>query len=904
MGSAPTDFVFKAYKTEADAIGDNNALQVANNTAFVTNKEQAAGYNFFTHEKYYFRIISNDPVMEFYIDWDDGEDNDPKGNANYTSIKFESPQFIGITSHIFTRDKVHYPKIRCKSVDGFWSKYYQAFGDDNFSGIDTLIGITTLNSSNDNYKIISNVTSGTSPVAESIPVFGPTPKPPVAVLKADRKRVYAGITNKYLSGLPGEYNGRKVRLSGATSQIEAARTDVIVRVTYTTIGEDGDTASTTRGDIVVADMSFGGVANLQGGGAYIINILKIELVNLLEDTVDADTGGASTTKLYPGEKIMLTVGNDSTGAFETKNTTPQIIGEVSLGNPIVELGDSRSTVTLDATESFARCPETTIDEYRIWDGDFLINYGFAESEPFLAASSTNISDIFADGSGVDTLRTYSGVKTTSYAFHPTAEFTDEDHRWLPKQMLAMTQVKASESAVKAATGTTNDSLATYQYSFLEHWVHEGESNNYGEDRTGIATYGWPSDMSSSAGFWFKSAEGDGWKDLLTRNRSPGMADASYTYSLFSATDVDSSANNDYSMVDPTRSTALDIDGAPHTAVMCVRDSKWTKQWWGSGGAPINTTTKSWPRAGIVKPGTVSANGDWATGYGHMEIRVEAFYTARDGDSYAWKPLKMINKTKHPDYDNTTWYTSGAMEWEEPEDWVSLDPGSIPDRYWPEGDFEGDANAFSRDVDEGDVNYFDVNNRWNATNPKYGIMFLIETTGAATSTTAASWGYHSVWNSFPCSNQHSMLIDVIDPMCVSLNNRAISQSVSFTHKGKYQIIEDRMGKADIRKIGASGGSIKFGGVDLIDTEYTRDKFYDYMRKATPVYMDVTHKSGNISRFFGVITNMSEDHPTSNQIPKFGLSMQVSHMIYMNSSGVIQSDGYVSLGGDNIDEFKYI
>ena len=29
-----------------------------------------------------------------------------------------------------------------------------------------------------------------------------------------------------------------------------------------------------------------------------------------------------------------------------------------------------------------------------------------------------------------------------------------------------------------------------------------------------------------------------------------------------------------------------------------------------------------------------------------------------------------------------------------------------------------------------------------------------------------------------------------------------------------------------------------------------------------------------------------------------------MIYMNSSGVIQSDGYISLGGDKIDEFKYI
>jgi len=184
------------------------------------------------------------------------------------------------------------------------------------------------------------------------------------------------------------------------------------------------------------------------------------------------------------------------------------------------------------------------------------------------------------------------------------------------------------------------------------------------------------------------------------------------------------------------------------------------------------------------------------------------------------------------------------------------------------------------------------------------MMLIETSAAATSTDAASWGYHAIWNTFPCSNQHSVLIDVIDPMCVSLNSRAIAQSISFSHKGKYQIVEDRMGKADIRKIGASGGKISFGGVDLKDTVYTRDKFYDYMRRATPIYLDVTHKSGNISRFFGVLTDMTEDHPAGKQIPKFGLSMQVSHMIYMNSSGVIQSDGYVSMGGDNIDEFKYI
>ena len=51
-------------------------------------------------------------------------------------------------------------------------------------------------------------------------------------------------------------------------------------------------------------------------------------------------------------------------------------------------------------------------------------------------------------------------------------------------------------------------------------------------------------------------------------------------------------------------------------------------------------------------------------------------------------------------------------------------------------------------------------------------------------------------------------------------------------------------------------------------------------------------------------MSEDHPVGLQFGKFGITMRCSHMIYMNSTGAILSDGYVSLGGDMIDEFKYI
>ena len=74
-GSAPTNYVLKVYKTESDARADTNPLKRLANTGYITNIQQDAGFNFFTHVKYFFRIESNEPVLEFYIDWDDGEDN-------------------------------------------------------------------------------------------------------------------------------------------------------------------------------------------------------------------------------------------------------------------------------------------------------------------------------------------------------------------------------------------------------------------------------------------------------------------------------------------------------------------------------------------------------------------------------------------------------------------------------------------------------------------------------------------------------------------------------------------------------------------------------------------------------------------------------------------------------------
>jgi hypothetical protein len=141
--------------------------------------------------------------------------------------------------------------------------------------------------------------------------------------------------------------------------------------------------------------------------------------------------------------------------------------------------------------------------------------------------------------------------------------------------------------------------------------------------------------------------------------------------------------------------------------------------------------------------------------------------------------------------------------------------------------------------------------------------------------------------------------------VSLNNIAIAQSVSFNRSGKYQTMTDRFGKSEIRKIGVNGGDISFGGVDLGDTNAAgnRKQIKAYQQNATPVYLDVTHKSGEKTRFFGVITSMSEDHPVGNQTPKYGVKMQISHIIELDSSNNLLS-GKISIGGNIDDARKFV
>ncbi len=110
---------------------------------------------------------------------------------------------------------------------------------------------------------------------------------------------------------------------------------------------------------------------------------------------------------------------------------------------------------------------------------------------------------------------------------------------------------------------------------------------------------------------------------------------------------------------------------------------------------------------------------------------------------------------------------------------------------------------------------------------------------------------------------------------------------------------------MRRVGAEGGNIKLGGIDLkSDAQTTRAKFYEFQNDSTPVYYDVTHKDNSITRLFGVMTDMSEDHPTGGVIPKFACSLVVTYILEIDSSGNITGDGYRPLGGDIIDAQQYL
>ena len=80
--------VIRVYDTEANALAGGTTGMISDTSVAGTHNtvdnDEGSVYNieddfpYYIYNRYYYRIEANEPVSEFHIDWDDGEDNSPK----------------------------------------------------------------------------------------------------------------------------------------------------------------------------------------------------------------------------------------------------------------------------------------------------------------------------------------------------------------------------------------------------------------------------------------------------------------------------------------------------------------------------------------------------------------------------------------------------------------------------------------------------------------------------------------------------------------------------------------------------------------------------------------------------------------------------------------------------------
>ena len=211
--------VIRVYDTEANALtGGSSGLislgaRVDNSGGAIHNSNDSIP--FYAYNKYYYRIDANEPVIEFHIDWDDGENNSPS-KANIQIVKLSTPSFYTVVEHIYTESKRFFPLIRVKSVEGFLSKWYTNDSSDN---IFTELEPYTVSAGQNQFSEVS----AEKATSNLIPHFIPARFPPVGVLKANSKSIYGGIGLKNSAIMQrllekANVNANNLRLANANAE--------------------------------------------------------------------------------------------------------------------------------------------------------------------------------------------------------------------------------------------------------------------------------------------------------------------------------------------------------------------------------------------------------------------------------------------------------------------------------------------------------------------------------------------------------------------------------------------------------------------------------------------------------------------------------------------------------------
>tara|TARA_Y100000310_G_C20693393_1_gene823835 strand:- start:1566 stop:4661 length:3096 start_codon:yes stop_codon:yes gene_type:complete len=1022
--------VIRVYDTEANALaGGSSGLislgaRVDNSGGAIHNSNDSIP--FYVYNKYYYRIDANEPVIEFHIDWDDGENNSPS-KANIQIVKLSTPSFYTIVEHIYTESKRFFPLIRVKSVEGFLSKWYTNDSSDN---IFTELEPYTVSAGQNQFSEVSREKA----TSDLIPHFIPARFPPVAVLKTNRKSIFSGIDNSQIdaittaqypllyaytnsSGTPLQSGAIKgcVKLTVMGREDRAIREYILpaasilrndahlsdngaagdeelselatravpvgnyeqasgsaayetVTLNIMTDGNGGtapnqgekedllgdyvimysggypfliyfDISGTDGIPLVVIPPGFGdwnGVARIDlsgvasganqniaiadaleatikndtwdsgiksgedcaddftptggtgvdatriftstvygnevdatvsdtthikdGGGTTIYNgdgsdiyvrtdcagkLLRAELLNIDNTVWEGTPGGSSWDK---DDRIYIKVfaavkadlsGCEGSGDLQLDVSSNPTVCILSMGNPIIDLSDSSYNIRIDGSESFSRDSDIGISAYYIDDDSLQPSW----SSDALVTATIQTANAPSNNLGNVSDSLASGLSLGSIS-SKSLSYTHHDEGYLrdeDKRYLDFYRLIRLQ-VEDDFIPTTGSGDISNRRSFIEHYDDDNYVSTVNDGSLRVPT---SQQTRSYIGYSNNdTVEIATWHDLTALSRTNEiMVGGGSTYDLRHADDT--------RLMD---GATLKYSSTPHPKnfILITKTDKFNKIYFRMGNTYTTTTAGS-----------------------AIEVDITAWYSHADG----WKPLEIVDGTRGLK-------TSGSISFRQVEDWQSVTSDGIEGGNWT-GPVPSSSAAADADSPE---------DLWDFS--AYGILIGINVKTDPTTKIAI----RNIWT---FDNSHSQLIKVVDGHHVSLNDIAMTESISFSRGTKFSNITNKFGKSEIRKLGAAGGVITFGGVDLGDTDASgnRKKMKGYQQNATPVYMDVTHKSGEKTRFFGVITSMSESHPVGGAFPKFSLQMQVSYIIEIDSVGDLLSDK-ISIGGTIDGERKYI
>ena len=950
--------IIRVYNSEANAIaggatGMISSATVDSNAGAIHNGDSSANsFPFFIYEKFYYRIDANEPVIEFHIDWDDGEDNSPE-KRNFQVVKLDSPRFYCVVPHIYTEacteSKKFFPMVRVKSIDGYLSKWYTNDATENVTHSSTK-ALETFSASLGNDQNSGSVLSFEKAGADLIPHFCPSNLPPVAVLKTDRKRIIGGINNRAISN---------IEAGGTTYPLLYIMTDgssgVAVKVTIQGKHDKG-IREYTLNDIINSDAMLDSAAEIakycapfnDGSG--------------LEDSADVLLRAEllNGTSLADDERIYVKVFNAKNDlTLNADISHDDAVCVLSNGNPIVDLNEPFTSVTVDASESFTKASNLSIQNTYL-DDDNLYESTIQSQTSVSSNQGHGTDELHVNFKQVSESDTYNNAQI-SYCHDNLGHVKDADGRFYPFSRLLRLQVRDNYSLPTGMGDIAN------RKSIIEHYDDDQYKSTVNSGSLRIPEY------LETRGLLLFSNDDDveeaAWNDLTTVARTNAtLIGGSGTYVLRHGPDVNQSVshtrtphpknhllickseqfdrvyfrlNNTYAANDTPVSIQVTAQYAHENGWKPLEIEDGTLGLKTSGGIKFKVPP-DWKR--MTSSGIES--GTWtgpvpATDSTEATEVTRITLTSDDKNRYDGKFVMLTagsgtdstvegrrtafwfdgtNGTSQPSVTGADVYVEAAIHaGSTHDDYASV----LRDLIHASDDFSCSAVDTS-----GADAFFDVTNVFagSATDAAtdVGDITLSVTTQGATSVAdpATMWDFNAyaiminfnvkaaatavnVTNVWPYNNTHSQLIKVMDGHHVSLNDIAIAQSISFKRDGKFVRMEDRFGKAEIRKLGAAGGTVTFGSVDLGDTDRqgNRKKIKRFQQEATPVFLDVTHKSGEITRFFGVITNMSEDHPVGRQFPKYAVQMQVSYIIEMQSDGTIISDK-MSIGGKIDDARKYV